>query len=76
MRRDQFSIDVCIYSLVLFIHVFVKMYISAREVSTWFAKVTFYIFMRKPNFEVNPKICEYHVLRKEYIKYVHRRETL
>lgn len=58
MRRDRFSINMCIYSLVLLIHVFVKMCICARKVSgTSFAKVISYIFMRKPNFEVNPEGC-------------------
>lgn len=56
MRRAQFSINMCIYSLVLLIHVFVKMCIRARKVSgTSFTKVISYIFMRKPNFEVNPE---------------------
>lgn len=57
---------------------FVKMYIGARKVSsTWFTKITFYIFMKKLNFEVNFEGCEYHVLRKDYIKYIHkRRETM
>lgn len=33
--------------------------------------------MKKLNFEVNFEGCEYHVLRKDYIKYIHkRRETM
>lgn len=58
MRKGRLSINMYIYSLVLFIHVFVKMCISARKDSgMYFAKVTSYIFMRKLNFEINPEGC-------------------
>lgn len=70
-----------ICSLIDFISVFIKTSMNPGKLlrgvngSVLFAKVTFLLFFRKVNFEVNLEGYNYNVLMKDFVHCIHRRDT-